>query len=518
MALAMRGFFETEVKLVATPAMLRDLRAHADLVGPESTSQLVNTYFDTSEGGIAAAGATLRIRGWTGGREQTLKLAAARGPAVRRSEWTVAIAGDAPDPSLFPATARTAVNRLLGGAGLRAVATSRIERTVRRVRYRKSEVEIAFDSGTIETGGRVGDVCEIELELLRGNLADLLGLAARLPLGPDLYWSLMSKAARCHALASDSPALPVHARPIVFPRGATTGMGFQAIAGECLGQLLGNYRLVVGAADPEAVHQTRVAIRRLRAACSLFGDVIDDEDAPAFRAELKAVATGLSELRDLDVLTQRVHTAAIARGQDASALLQQFARRRDEIAQPVRTMLAGEAFQKLLFGLAIWIEAGLWCVQYKDTAALLVRTFAARELARRTRKLLRRSRNLPDMPIEERHALRIAIKKLRYATEFFASLFPDGDAGKRRRRTAKALSSLQESLGELNDLAVAFTTTGALFADVDPIGAAALEVQLAGLLKGGKKQARGLLKLSEKSLARLGDLPAWWKADRTEKP
>ncbi len=53
------------------------------------------------------------------------------------------------------------------------------------------------------------------------------------------------------------------------------------------------------------------------------------------------------------------------------------------------------------------------------------------------------------MPAEERHEVRIAVKKLRYATEFFASLFPR----KAARSYIKALAVLQDELGVLNDAA-----------------------------------------------------------------
>jgi CHAD domain-containing protein len=72
-------------------------------------------------------------------------------------------------------------------------------------------------------------------------------------------------------------------------------------------------------------------------------------------------------------------------------------------------------------------------------------------LARRQKKLLRRGESLPDAPADARHAARIAAKKLRYATEFFADLFP----GKRARAYRKSLTRLQDVLGAMNDATVA---------------------------------------------------------------
>jgi CHAD domain-containing protein len=77
--------------------------------------------------------------------------------------------------------------------------------------------------------------------------------------------------------------------------------------------------------------------------------------------------------------------------------------------------------------------------------------FAARMLSWRYRQVCRRGRQLKALTVEQRHALRIAAKKLRYAAEFFSGLYP----GKVTRRYIQALSLLQDEFGALNDQAVA---------------------------------------------------------------
>ncbi len=79
----------------------------------------------------------------------------------------------------------------------------------------------------------------------------------------------------------------------------------------------------------------------------------------------------------------------------------------------------------------------------------------------RHRKLLKRGRRLPKLDAQRRHRARIAAKKLRYATEFFASLYPR----QRLRRYRAVLSSLQDDLGWRNDVAVADGLLGALQAE-----------------------------------------------------
>jgi triphosphatase len=83
-----------------------------------------------------------------------------------------------------------------------------------------------------------------------------------------------------------------------------------------------------------------------------------------------------------------------------------------------------------------------------------VTELAELEIGRRWKRVLKRGRNLADLDPEERHQVRIEIKKLRYAGEFFDSLFKGGGAKKRKRAALKTLEALQETLGELNDIAV----------------------------------------------------------------
>lgn len=504
---------EVEIKLAATSAMLDNLRTHPLLAGEDRIATLTTTYFDTTGGRLRRGGAALRIRDGGDSREQTLKLASPDRANILRNEWNIAVAGDLPEPSDFPAKARSALERLLGGEPLEPVATTRIERTTRRLHFGDSAIEIAFDVGMIEAGGRKEKVCELEMELVHGHLADVIALALKLPLGPELSWSVSSKAERCYALTYALPPAATHARPVRLLPSMDVAQGFQAVAWNCLEQLLANYPLVIASGDPEGVHQARVAIRRLRAACSLFADMTDDEAGPVLRAELKAAAAGLGPARDLHVLFERV--AATAQGDDRnfSEMLKHLAAKRNRAVVSAQSLLAAEPFQRLLFALAAWIEAGDWLRRKGETGGdqpLL--PFAARILSRRRRRLQRVHDRLADLPDADRHRVRIQAKKLRYAAAFFASLFPDRAASRHQPAVSKALGRLQDTLGELNDMAVAAARRDELFADLDAITAARQSAQLDGLLAAQGISRRKLLKMAEKSLAEIVGAPAWWKA------
>ena len=503
---------ESEIKLFASSAMLEALRGHALLAGADQTSTLVTTYFDTLGRKLKHSGASLRIRDGGKGREQTFKLISPGGSVVRRSEWNVAAAGDLPEASAFPAKPRTTLVRLLGGGALEPVATTTIERTTRRIHFGSSAIEIAFDLGAIRAGEREAAVCEFEMELVEGRFADMLALALELPLGPELRWSVSSKAERCYALAFDLQPVAGLAQPVKLSARMNAANGFQAIAWNCLEQLLANYPLVIASGDAEGVHQCRVAIRRLRAACSLFGDVVTDDAAAVLRAELKAVATGFGPARELHVLLDRVASAAASGDHDGSELQAHLGARRGAAVQAAQALLAANPFQRLLFELAVWIENGEWLAQKSETGGSQpIAPFAAQVLSRRRRKLRRKCDSLGQMPDTARHHLRIDVKKLRYAAEFFESLYHNKANAKQRRAFAKALGRLQDSLGELNDMAVAAEGGSALFEDLEPIAAARLATQLDRLLGEHLHSRRKLLKTSGRWLTRAVGTQVWWK-------
>jgi CHAD domain-containing protein len=80
--------------------------------------------------------------------------------------------------------------------------------------------------------------------------------------------------------------------------------------------------------------------------------------------------------------------------------------------------------------------------------------FAREELGRRATKVGKRAKKIAKLDPRKRHKLRIAAKKVRYATEFFRSLYGRRKAEKRLGRYVGRLKSFQDCLGALNDITV----------------------------------------------------------------
>ena len=285
------------------------------------------------------------------------------------------------------------------------------------------------------------------------------------------------EAASKHSEREIAPVEPTSARAALrvkkartpeLARGSSAAEAFQAIARSCLAHLLANVPVLQATHDPEAVHQMRVAVRRLRAALSLFRDVAADDEIPRLKDELRWFAGRLGEARDLDVFIAGTVTPARKTepgDKGLAALGAAYVRRRAAAYERALEAAGSERFRTLVADVTNWIERGPWLKQGGKAVARreeAVEDFAAGELSRRRKRVLKRGAHLAQLEPLARHALRIAVKKLRYAAEFFAPLY----AGQGRRKRGKAfratLAELQERLGALNDLAVAGQITKGL--------------------------------------------------------
>jgi triphosphatase len=201
--------------------------------------------------------------------------------------------------------------------------------------------------------------------------------------------------------------------------------------------------------DP--VHQMRVAVRRARSAFALF-PALTDNPAHASAAEgLKRLGRVLGPARDWDVFmteTAPPVEAVLPEQPALHSLLRAGARRRHAARVTLVEYLHSPEFRKLSLDLACVAAAGP-PANHEITPPL--REFAAALLRRRWKKLLNAGRALDDLDDQALHGLRLKAKRLRYAAEFFAPLFPE----KPTARFIRRLAVLQERLGLFNDTTVA---------------------------------------------------------------
>lgn len=467
---------EIELKLALPASALPKLLRHPALAGVKAgrttRTRIVATYFDTADDRLAKEGIALRVRRQGSRWVQAIKAATAAtggGLAARTEhEWPLPRAAQAPAPDLArlgDVALGRAVARVIRKQPLVPRFITQFQRTSMPLRFADGTTARAdIDRGHLRAARGAthkADFAELELELQQGNVARLFELAASLVADLPLAVEPRSKAERGYALIHVATPVPQRAVLVGYARNATSCEAITAIVRNCLRQIEANADGVAHEDDPEWVHQLRVGVRRLRAALAIARPLLVPGVTDALGSELRWLANALGPARDLDVFvatTLPALRAGLARALEATTevdaivatLAAQAAAQRDAARVEARAAVASPRFQRILLAagqLAAQPPLGESATTTRPSAL----SFARAVLKRRHARLLRAGTHLADGSPSERHALRIAAKKLRYATEFLAPCFP----GKRLRVYRDALASLQDVLGELNDGSVA---------------------------------------------------------------
>jgi inorganic triphosphatase YgiF len=456
---------EVELKLTASAEVLAAVRAHpavsAIARGRAKTTRMVSTYYDTPDHALAAAGVALRVRHAGSRWLQTVKGAGSAAAGLhRRAEFEWPLTAPRLDPEKL---ARTPWHKLFArnrGAYRRIFATE----------VRRSEQPLAFADGTratlcvdvgeIRAGRRRAPISEIEVELDAGDPSRLFELASALASDLPVRVSHASKAERGFALATQAPPAPRRARALALAPDATPQAALAAIAGDCMAQIEINGAGMLATTNFEFLHQLRVGWRRLRSLLKLAALLAPAERVDPLEQELRALGSVFGPARDCDVFALETlpKLAAEFRGdRDIARLRSHAAARRRRLSGLARDALGTPRFQQLLLASGAFFAA-LAPPQAEAPAPMLARDWIQPILEERHRKLRRRAKHVHRVDATERHKARVAAKKLRYAVEFFAPLFP----GKRADAYVTAISKLQSALGRLNDLEVATKLTDEL--------------------------------------------------------
>lgn len=477
---------EIELKLELSPQGADTLEASGLFQGDPEIIAHHAIYFDTPEHDLAKAGLSLRVRRNGERRVQTIKVdgAAAAGLFVR-AEWERDVADD--NPLLDNATPIPA----LIGDKTAAVAPLFTVENARRL-WNADGIEIALDRGCVVAGENRAPVHEIELEQKGGDPAALFALARRIDAVAPVHLGVLSKAARGYRLLGPKPSA-VKAGAVKLADSMIAADAFQEIVNACLRHFRLNVPLVIEQQDAGALHQARVALRRLRSALSIHKPMLDGR-AEAHNADLRWLAGELGKARDLDVLIERA-----GKGELRKRLL---SARKDAYQNAIATLQSDRA-RGLMIDLAEWVAIGEWRSRRegRDTRKLPARDFAAGALDRFRRKVKKGGRDLEHLDDQARHEVRKAAKKLRYATDFYADLFGRKRERRRHKRFTAALQALQDQLGELNDLATAPRVLASLGLAEDPEAAVLL----------GAKDKADLLEAAAEAHDALIDARRFWR-------
>jgi len=244
------------------------------------------------------------------------------------------------------------------------------------------------------------------------------------------------------AMAESPSVTPIRAQHPALSTGATVAETFAALTEAGLTHLERNVDAFEAQPEPNAVHQMRVAVRRLRALLGAFRPVLPKAQRKRLAADLKRFQKCLGPARDLDVFLDDV--LPDLRIAPARTLLAGAARvpHRRAYAR-VHGVVRGPIPHRVRSGFAGLIDALAAAPEGKRSGRALGRKI----LERRHRALVRRLGGAKARSDERLHALRIRIKKLRYAVELFRPLMPKGGV----KSFHAALAESQDILGAFND-------------------------------------------------------------------
>ncbi len=443
---------EREVKLAVAPDFV--LPPLTDPGGdvfaaPEEILELDATYYDTDDFRLSRAGASLRSRndGWT------VKLPSGMdGEVLVRGEHVIPGPIDDPNP---PVAALDLVRALTRGAPVVQIAMLHTTRKLVRLRTGDGRDVGEVTDDHVDVRGRdatavVDTFREIEVELPDGAsdahravvLARLRGAGAG-PADPT------PKIVRALGPVATAPADIVVPE---LPPTPTVDTVVQRAIASSVARLVAHDPGVRLGDDPEAVHQARVATRRLRSDLRTFRTLVDEHWSDSLRDELRWLGDVLGVVRDADVMLERLHghveSLEPVDQPAAERLLDDLREQRERGVAQLLEALRSERYDTVLDHLVLAARRPrlLLRVDDEDDREIL------RGLVRRPwEQLARDVHALPEHPADTSlHEVRIRVKRARYAAEAVEPAI-----GKPARAFARALVALQDVLGDHQDAVVA---------------------------------------------------------------
>ena len=448
----MDRYSEVERKFDADPGMaLPDLTGEAGSMGEATASQLDATYFDTADARLARHHVTLRRRtggddaGWhlklPAGKDERTEVRLPLGRATRTVPSALvrevrAIAGDRP---LVP---------------IAALHTTRIERRLLDADG-KALAAIADDTvhGQRLTGSAAEESTwrEVEVELLEGDRAALEDVSGRLRAAGPTPSRSSSKLAR--VLGDFGAAPPPAVRDVMSrARRASAGAVVLAYLNEHVDRLVGCDRGVRSEA-PEAVHDMRVATRRLRSTLATYRPLLDREQTDPVREELKWLGEALGRPRDAEVLHQGLLDLVAAQpdeldlGPIRDRIDSMLAGRHRLALADLQKVLDGDRYFRLLNALEDLLASPPLTARAGEPAREQLPALVS-HVARRVDRAARAVADdrTPQARNQGLHEVRKCAKRARYAAESATPM-----VGKPARRLATRMESLQNVLGEHQD-------------------------------------------------------------------
>lgn len=447
---------EIEVKFTCDAATLsRVLQAEVlQASGSHQERLLRAAYYDTSDLRLRKARAILRVR-TTEGKDPVLcfkSMAPDQATSFQRSEIEVPTPQGLMDISLFDAPTAKLLKRLSGTKPLVAQFDVDVKRQTFDVTHRQAKIEISADVGEVKSPRKTAPILELELELKSGEEASLYDLALHLAREFPLSLSFMTKSERGFRLLGKAEDIPLVSKlPELSP-----DMSLDDVIRLCLSHAVYHFTFSWPAPmmehSPEAIHQMRIALRKLRTFVSVFSTSFECQDFDDMKRQAGAIAQSLGNARSLDVLDEALPDLILSAKltkRDEGLLHKILAKQRSTAAGEIsRLSLSAPVTQFVLQAQHI-ITARSWnpsgAVDFSPRSS---QDFAMHALSKLRARVLKRGRKFETLSMEQLHSVRLSLKALNNVSTAFAGLISN-------TRDAKdfddARLRLQQGLGRLND-------------------------------------------------------------------
>ena len=432
---------EIELKLELEPGDAATVRANPDAANAQTVPQHT-VYYDSPRATLQKHGFTLRVRNVGDRFTQTVKPLTGDAGLIAREEFERPVRSIEPDLRALSGTPLESLVKKGELKELQPILRSLVERTSWISDVAGSRIQTDLDQGELSAGGRLQTFNELELELLSGEPECLFLAAKTIAERVPVRIGVLSKAERGARLNSSAFERVTKAAPIHIVCGKSVAEAFSVMVHACLKHYRLNEPLVLDTRKKEALHQCRVAMRRLRSAFTLFKSAIADVEYQYLRHELRWFTGQLGDARNFDVYLERDLSDS-----ERSTVTAQRERAYDEVIAAMNSL----RFQTMMIELLSWTAFGHW--RSGKQARKAVEDYAGGRLDRLWHSIAGAGHHVDNLDEHTRHRLRIKVKKMRYAIEFLRGLYPD--SARSEKRFADTVEELQESLGKLNDIATA---------------------------------------------------------------
>ncbi|WP_378951707.1 CHAD domain-containing protein [Pelosinus sp. sgz500959] len=448
---------ELELKLICTDrrmwGRIMTSQSLREIAVPDSKvcQTLEAYYFDTEIGSLQKEKLAYRIR-----REGEQWIATVKGGGAShgglhdRQEWNVVVSNAEPDITVFSNTdIGEKLIEVIGDQILNPILITRFERTSLDVIMADgSQIEVAADEGVIIAGSQTAPILEVELELKAGQAAAVVRLGAMLakeyPLLPESK-SKFYRGLKLAGLVTDEPLetnqLIQLDKHMAASEGLRTGL-VQLILQVLVAQQL----FFENQTQTEALHELRIALRRLRSLLDFSSRLFTDEQYQWYQAELRTLGQCMGVLRDIDVAYEnwRQYSQVIIR-EDKTAL--------GEVLAKYRLKETEKLYKSLYHGLSSPLLLDLWATLIEPQAPkfledhLSIQEYVVQYFAAWIKNVSKQSKNIDWTQTDTVHKIRLQIKKIKYVLQVFQPLLREIP------QFSVRLDVLQDKLGLLTDYA-----------------------------------------------------------------